>query len=236
MKYMEYVAPAAFVLLSLICIVFLHWNAFISIVLGAATGAGISYVQHNGLKMPEGAAKKECAEKKPEGEKVEKKAEEKAEEKKEEKGEKPVFKEGEEPEHFHDNDELAAKAGVHRDKARQLRDDAHKPENRERKGELLDEADKEDATASKMIFEELQKKQPEGTIDLHLQFVAEAVRICDEQAEILKGKGATEMIVITGKGNHSEGGKCKIAPAIENWANEHGYSQEPGEGKITVRF
>jgi len=87
-----------------------------------------------------------------------------------------------------------------------------------------------------MIFEELQKKQTEGTIDLHLQFVAEAVRITEEQAEILKGKGFTEMVIITGKGNHSEGGVCKIAPAIENWAKEHGYSQEPGEGKITVHF
>jgi len=233
MKYMEYAAPAAFGFLFLFCVVFLHWNAIFSAILGAGIAAGITYVQHNGLP------KKAAAEG---GDKAEKSASaaaapaDKPEKVAPKEGEKPVFKEGEEPEHFHDNDELAAKAGVHRDKARQLRDEAHKPENRDRKGQLLDEADQEDLTASNMIFEELQKKQPEGTIDLHLQFVAEAVRICQEQAEILKGKGAQEMIVITGKGNHSEGGKCKIAPAIENWANEHGYSQEPGEGKITVHF
>ena len=138
--------------------------------------------------------------------------------------------------HFHDNDELAAKANVYRDKARKLRDEAHAPENRENKAKLLEEADAENAKASRMIFEELQKKQPEGTIDLHLQFVADAVRICDEQAELLKAKGAQEMCVIVGKGNHSEGGKCKIAPAIEEWAASKGFTQEPGEGKITVHF
>jgi len=227
---MDYAAPGAFVILTLFCIVFLHWNAVFSAILGAGLGFGISYVQQGGLSKK--SADKECAAKKPE----EKPKAEQKESAAPKEGEKPVFKEGEEPEHFHDNDELAAKAGVFRDKARKLRDEAHDPANRDRKGQLLDEADQEDAKASKMIFEELQKKQPEGTIDLHLQFVAEAVRICEEQAEILKGKGAQEMIVITGKGNHSEGGKCKIAPAIENWANEHNYSQEPGEGKITIRF
>jgi len=233
MKYMEYAAPGAFVILTLFCMVFLHWNAVVSLILGGATAFGVSYVQNGGL------SKSASSEKKAEGEKtVEKPA---AAEKKDQaaapkEGEKPVFKEGEEPEHFHDNDELAAKAGVHRDKARKLRDEAHDCPDRERRSQLHEEANQEDAIASKMIFEELQKKQPEGTIDLHLQFVAEAVRICDEQAEILKGKGAQEMIVITGKGNHSEGGVCKIAPAIENWAKEHNYSQEPGEGKITIRF
>jgi len=201
MGYMEYAAPGAFVILSLFCMAFLHWNALFSVIVGAGVGLGIGYVQKNGFTMPAGSEKKEGGEqKKAEVEQKKPEAEQKEQPKE---GQKPVFKEGEEPEHFHDNDELAARAKVHRDKARSLRDDAHKPENRDRKGQLLDEADQEDATASKMIFEELQKKQPEGTIDLHLQFVAEAVRICDEQAEILKAKGAQEMIVITGKGNHS---------------------------------
>jgi len=237
MKYLEYAAPIGFAVMTLFCIVYLQWNAIFSAILGAGVAAGIAYVQNGGLsKKPEdkaaaGAAPSAAAA----GEKKES-APKKPEETKE--GEKPVFKEGEEPEHFHDNDELAAKAGVFRDKARKLRDEAFQTEgiSKERKSQLIEEADAEDAKASKMIFEELQKKQPEGTIDLHLQFVAEAVRICEEQAEILKGKGHQEMIVITGKGNHSEGGKCKIAPAIEQWANEHGYSQEPGEGKITVKF
>ena len=143
---------------------------------------------------------------------------------------------GDEPEHFHDNDELAAQANVYRDKARKLRDDAHKPENKDNKGKLLDEADAEDAKASKLIFETLQKKQPEGTIDLHLQFVKEAIKICDEQLAIARNKGWSEMIIITGKGNHSEGGKCKIAPAVEEWIAKNGLQKENGEGKITVKL
>jgi len=143
---------------------------------------------------------------------------------------------GDEPEHFHDNDELAAKANVYRDKARKLRDDAHKPENKSNKSQLLDEADAEDAKASKLIFETLQKKQPEGTIDLHLQFVKEAIKICDEQLAIGRKKGWSEMIIITGKGNHSEGGKCKIAPAVEEWIAKNGLQKENGEGKITVKL
>jgi len=226
---------SGFVILSLFCMAFLHWNALFSVIIGGATAVGVSYVQHGGLS------------KKPQGEKTEKAAAAPAGENQPvqqvqekpaagEKKEKPAFKEGEEPEHFHDNDELAEKAGVHRKKAIALRDEAHNTQDRERRNQLFEEANQEDATASKMIFDELQAKQPEGTIDLHLQYVAEAERICQEQAEILKGKGFQEMVVITGKGNHSEGGKCKIAPAIEKWANDHGYSQEPGEGKITVRF
>jgi len=233
MKYMEYAAPAAFVVLTLGCMIY-GIPAVVSVILGFGVAVGVKYVQEGGFSKPAGAGAAAGGEKP--SQKPSEKPQEKAAAAPQQGGEKPQFKEGEEPEHFHDNDELAAKAGVHRDKARSLRDDAHKPENKERKGQLLDEADAEDAIASKMIFEELQKKQEEGTIDLHLQFVAEAVRITEEQSEILKGKGYTEMVIITGKGNHSEGGVCKIAPAIENWAKEHGYSQEPGEGKITVRF
>lgn len=141
---------------------------------------------------------------------------------------------GKEPEHFHDNDDLAARAKVYRDKARKLRDDAHKPENKSNKSQLLEQADAEDAKASKMIFDELQKKQPEGTIDLHLQFVAEAIRICDQQLDIGRKKGWSQMVIIVGKGNHSEGGKCKIAPAVEEWASKKGLQLERGEGKVTV--
>lgn len=152
------------------------------------------------------------------------------------KQQKPAKSKNGEPEHFHDNDELAAKANVYRDKARKLRDEAHKPENKSNKGQLLDQANAEDAKASKMIFETLQKKQPEGTIDLHLQFVAEAVRICDEQLALGRKKGWKKMVIITGKGNHSEGGKCKIAPAVEEWAAKNKLPLEQGEGKVTVKL
>ena len=243
MDFLELAPPAVVVVLSLICIGLFHWNAVVSALLCAGIGCGVSYAQSilcSGKKCskqapaPAPEAKKPAPAPAPAPAPVEEKpapapAPAAAEEN-------PQFKEGEEPEHFHDNDELAAKANVHRDNARRLRDEAHAPENKERKGELLDQANEEDAMASKMIFEELQKKQPEGTIDLHLQFVAEAVRICDEQATLLKGKGAQEMVIITGKGNHSEGGKCKIAPAVEEWAAKNNLPLEHGEGKVTVKL
>lgn len=142
-------------------------------------------------------------------------------------------KEGE-PEHFHDNDELAEEANKYRDRARKYRDDAHKPENKANKDELYKKADAEDAKASKLIFDTLNKKQPEGTIDLHLQFVKEAVKICEEQYEILKGKNYSTVTFIVGKGNHSEGGVCKLQPAVVEWAKNKGLKTELAEGKVIV--
>ena len=154
-------------------------------------------------------------------------------EKKEEAPVKPV---GEEPEHFHDNDELAAEADKIRKHASELMDEAHKPENRgEKYNQLMEEAKAENARASKMIFEKLNGngKQPFGTIDLHLQFVADAVRICEEEYEKVKNDGSlAQFVVIVGKGNHSKGGKALISPKIEEWATEKGLKYELTEGKI----
>ena len=140
-----------------------------------------------------------------------------------------------EPEHFHDNDELAAEATKIRDHARQLKDEAHKPENRgEKYNQLMEEAKAEEARASKLVFDRLNGgKHPKGTIDLHLQYVADAVRICDEQYEKIKNDSdVKEYIVIVGKGNHSEGGKARISPAIEEWADKQGLKHELNEGKV----
>ena len=147
----------------------------------------------------------------------------------------PKKVEGDVPEHFHDNDELAAEATKIRDHARELRDEAHKPENRgERYNELMEEAKAEEARASKLVFDRLNGgKHPKGTIDLHLQFVADAVRICEEEYEKIKNDAEVkEYIVIVGKGNHSEGGKAKISPAIEEWADKKGLKHVLDEGKI----
>jgi len=213
-----------------------------SLILGAAgiVGFEVAKAKFMGPKTPKEGEEKAAApakEEKAAAPAKEEKGEVKPSERPVDAEGKPQFAPGEEPEHFHDNDALAAEANVFRDKARQLRDDAHKPENREQKGALLDQADAEDLKASKLIFETLQKKQPEGTIDLHLQFVAEAIRICDEQLAIAKEKGWTEMTIIVGRGNHSEGGKCKIAPAVEEWAEKNGLQkQEAPEGQFSYKL
>ena len=144
-----------------------------------------------------------------------------------------------EPEHFHDNDELAAEATKIRDHARQLKDEAHKPENRgEKYNQLMEEAKAEEARASKLVFDRLNGgKHPKGTIDLHLQYVADAVRICDEQYEKIKNDSdVNEYIVIVGKGNHSEGGKARVSPAIEEWADKKGLKHELNEGKVICKL
>ena len=143
--------------------------------------------------------------------------------------------EGDVPEHFHDNDELAAEATKIRDHARQLKDEAHKPENRgEKYNQLMEEAKAEEARASKLVFDRLNSgKHPKGTIDLHLQYVADAVRICEEEYEKIKNDSEIkEFVVIVGKGNHSEGGKARISPAIEEWADKQGLKHELNEGKV----
>ena len=146
---------------------------------------------------------------------------------------------GGEPEHFHDNDELAAEATKIRDHARKLKDEAHKPENKgARYNELMEEAKAEEARASKLVFDRLNGgKHPKGTIDLHLQYVADAVRICDEEYEKIKNdSNVKEYIVIVGKGNHSEGGKAKVSPAIEEWADKKGLKHELNEGKVICQL
>ena len=148
-------------------------------------------------------------------------------------------KEGDVPEHFHDNDELAAEATAIRDHARQLRDEAHKPENRgEKYNQLMEEAKAEEARASKLVFDRLNGgKHPKGTIDLHLQYVADAVRICEEEYEKIKNDAEVkEYVVIVGKGNHSEGGKARISPAIEEWADKKGLKHELNEGKVICQL
>ena len=154
---------------------------------------------------------------------------------KEEKPQPKPKPEGDVPEHFHDNDELAAKANVHRDRARKLRDDAHNPEFKDRKNELYEQANAEDAKASKLVFDTLNAKQPKGTIDLHLQFVAEATRICEEQYNKLKGS-VPEIVFIVGRGNHSEGGKCVLEPAVLEWAKEKGLKTSQDVGKVIVQL
>jgi len=144
--------------------------------------------------------------------------------------------EGDKPEHYHDNDAIAKKAQEMRDKANRYRDEAHLPENKgENYKKLMAQAEEQDAAASKYIFESLNAKLPKGTIDLHLQYVKDAVRLCDEWYDKYKGS-VSEYIVIVGKGNHSKGGKALIAPKIEEWASGKGLNYRLEEGKVICQL
>ena len=43
------------------------------------------------------------------------------------------------------------------------------------------------------------------------------------------------LIIITGKGLHSSGGRARIKPAVENWLSECDYTYESMDGKVTTK-
>lgn len=53
-------------------------------------------------------------------------------------------------------------------------------------------------------------------------YVAEAEEVTDEFLDYWKKKQAPEVEIITGAGNHSEGNKAKILPAIKNLVQRRG--------------
>jgi len=77
---------------------------------------------------------------------------------------------------------------------------------------------------------------PADTIDLHGQFVDEAVTILETRIRTAKAQNQTHLHVIVGKGNHSPGHIQKIKPAVERICQEEGLSfrTEENQGRIYV--
>ncbi|WWC63749.1 uncharacterized protein I303_106354 [Kwoniella dejecticola CBS 10117] len=75
--------------------------------------------------------------------------------------------------------------------------------------------DELDDEASAWIFNENNKASPQNTIDLHGLYVKEAIEKVEESITSSQRSGAEELRVIVGKGIHSQGGKAKIKPAVE---------------------
>eukprot|EP00727_Mastigamoeba_balamuthi_P009660 m51a1_g5316 hypothetical protein (190) ;mRNA; r:304265-304998 len=145
-------------------------------------------------------------------------------------------KQQQQPSHFNDNDELAREADGIRAAARKLRDEAHKTNDKAARDALFTRANDEDKKASQLILERLNKNSPEGTVDLHLQFVADAVRIAQESLERARKRGTKQLVLIVGKGNHSKGGKALVQPAIVEWAQKAGLKYELAEGRVLVNL
>ena len=74
------------------------------------------------------------------------------------------------------------------------------------------------------------------TIDLHGQFVEEAIEILEVRVRAAKGRGEKHLHVIVGKGNHSPGHVQKIKPAVERICSQEGlkFHTEANEGRIYV--
>ncbi|KAI0541505.1 DUF1771-domain-containing protein [Xylaria digitata] len=103
-------------------------------------------------------------------------------------------------------------------------------------------ADELDRKASEMIFK-INNPNTEGdtgdtgdTIDLHGQFVDEAVNRLADRIQKDQKKGQAHLHVIVGKGNHSIGHKQRIKPAVEELCRDLGlrYETEENAGRVYV--
>ncbi|KDE04323.1 hypothetical protein MVLG_05204 [Microbotryum lychnidis-dioicae p1A1 Lamole] len=68
--------------------------------------------------------------------------------------------------------------------------------------------------AAQWIFNENNKVQPRGTIDLHGLYVQESIDFTERAIQNARQEGLPELRVIVGKGNHSAAHVAKIKPAI----------------------
>jgi DNA-nicking Smr family endonuclease len=99
-------------------------------------------------------------------------------------------------------------------------------------------ADDWNEQASNYIFRENNASEhvPDNTIDLHGQYVEEAIKILDTRIRAAKSQGQTFLHVIVGKGNHSVNHIQKIKPAVEDFCDKLGIAHrvEPNEGRIYI--
>jgi DNA-nicking Smr family endonuclease len=68
--------------------------------------------------------------------------------------------------------------------------------------------------AASWIFQENNKIQPRGSIDLHGLYVQESIEFTERCIDESRQQGLQELRVIVGKGNHSPSHVAKLKPAI----------------------
>ncbi|GAA5869131.1 hypothetical protein JCM8547_008705 [Rhodosporidiobolus lusitaniae] len=74
--------------------------------------------------------------------------------------------------------------------------------------------DRYNAEAAEWIYQENNRTQPPGSIDLHGLYVQEAIEYTEKAIAEARSRGLAELRVIVGKGNHSPSHVAKIKPAI----------------------
>jgi DNA-nicking Smr family endonuclease len=95
--------------------------------------------------------------------------------------------------------------------------------------------------AGSEIYRLRNSRLPRSTLDLHGQYVEEALSLTENRLRELKRKGhldgSTSLLVITGAGHHSRAGRAKIRPAVEELLGKADLDYEedgPGAFRIQV--
>ncbi|GAA5867833.1 hypothetical protein JCM3774_005873 [Rhodotorula dairenensis] len=76
--------------------------------------------------------------------------------------------------------------------------------------------DQLNAEAAQWIFDENNRAQPVGSVDLHGLYVQEAIEYTERAIKDGRARGLPELRIIVGKGNHSPSHVAKIKPAISS--------------------
>ncbi|KAJ2991016.1 hypothetical protein HDV02_004016 [Globomyces sp. JEL0801] len=104
------------------------------------------------------------------------------------------------------------------------------------KGSKMEEANRK---ASELYFKSKNAGRGIAELDLHGQFVKEAIAITDKRIGECKSNGVNELVIIVGKGLHSQNGVAKIKPAIQELIVKQEISatmNEPNPGCLTVHL
>lgn len=102
--------------------------------------------------------------------------------------------------------------------------------------EMQQHMESTNALAASKIFMHNNSQRPDTEIDLHGLYVPEAIERLKERVIMALNQNWHELIVIVGRGLHSEGGP-KIRPAVIKFASQHGLSYElPNPGRIRFEF
>lgn len=88
---------------------------------------------------------------------------------------------------------------------------------------------------AKAVFDFLNEKYDDYTMDLHGQLVNEAMEFVTARVEKLKGNATQPLQIITGAGNHSDENGAKIKPSVFKYLGEQGLKfDEVNNGTINV--
>lgn len=101
--------------------------------------------------------------------------------------------------------------------------------------------DRANARAATAYFDANNARHDQGTIDLHGLHVDESIARIEQRIQACTRSGCASLIVIVGRGNHSQGGAGgrKIKPAMEKLVAQHKLKiavDTPNAGCLTVYF